>query len=86
MSRRTNILLLRTLAAGVVYGSFGVPLLLPLVSENTKEPVEEHCVTRFPDGLEHNFGKVTRGTFCMHAFRIVNTSRQPLRIVGLRKS
>jgi hypothetical protein len=40
----------------------------------------------FGDGLVHDFGKVQRGTQARHAFRIVNTSRVPLRIVSLRCS
>ena len=40
----------------------------------------------FPDGLEHDFGKVKLGTIVTHAFRIVNTTGVPLRILSLRKS
>jgi hypothetical protein len=39
---------------------------------------------RFPDGLEHEFGKVARGTYCKHAFRIVNTSQSPIEITAIR--
>jgi len=39
-----------------------------------------------PLGLVHDFGKVTRGTLCRHAFRVVNTSDAPLQIVSLRIS
>jgi hypothetical protein len=38
----------------------------------------------FPDGLDYDFGKVTRGTQCKHSFRIVNTTNVPLRIISLR--
>jgi hypothetical protein len=38
----------------------------------------------FPDGLVHDFGTVRRGTQARHAFRIVNTSAVPLRVVSLR--
>jgi hypothetical protein len=40
----------------------------------------------FPDGRVHEFGKVQPGTQARHAFRIVNTSGAPLRIVSLRCS
>jgi hypothetical protein len=40
----------------------------------------------FPDGRVHDFGKVAQGTICKHAFRIVNTSDVPLRIIGVRTS
>jgi hypothetical protein len=38
----------------------------------------------FPDGWEHDFGTVLRGTKCRHAFWIVNTSSRPLQIVKVR--
>jgi hypothetical protein len=41
MSRRANILLLVALAAGVTYGWFGVPLFLPMISDDTEAIVEE---------------------------------------------
>jgi hypothetical protein len=41
MSRRTNILLLLALTSGLAYGYFGVPFLLPLVSDGIEETVEE---------------------------------------------
>ena len=40
----------------------------------------------FPDGVVHDFGKVPRGIQARHAFRIVNTSDVPLRILALRIS
>ena len=40
----------------------------------------------FPDGTEHDFGRVDIGTQCKHAFRIVNTSGVPLRILSIRVS
>jgi hypothetical protein len=46
----------------------------------------ETTVTMFPDGLDHDFGKVTRGTQCNIAFRVINTSKVPLRISSLRMS
>ena len=47
------------------------------------ETIEEKM---FPDGLTHDFGKVQRGTQVYHAFRIVNTSDVPLRILSVRLS
>ncbi len=44
----------------------------------------EVSLTMFPDGREHDFGTVRRGEQARHAFRIVNTSAVPLRIVSLR--
>jgi RNA polymerase sigma factor (sigma-70 family) len=40
----------------------------------------------FPDGLHHDFGLVKRGTFPRHFFRIVNISREPLRLTSVRVS
>jgi hypothetical protein len=49
-----------------------------------KEGLAEVALTTFPDGLEHDFGPLPRGAQAEHAFRIVNTSAVPLRIVSLR--
>jgi hypothetical protein len=40
----------------------------------------------FPDGLEHDFGKVPMGIQCKHSFRIVNTLNVPLAIDFRRRS
>ncbi len=40
----------------------------------------------FPDGREHDFGQVQSGPQARHAFRIVNTSNVPLKIVSLRRA
>jgi hypothetical protein len=45
-----------------------------------------HADKMFPDGFEHDFGKVPSGIQVKHAFRVVNTSKVPLRIVSLRTS
>jgi hypothetical protein len=42
--------------------------------------------TMFPNGFTHDFGKVQRGIQARHAFRVVNTSDVPLRVVSLRWS
>jgi hypothetical protein len=42
------------------------------------------CTTMFPDGLEHDFGKVQAGTQPKHTFRVVNTTSVPLE-VSLRR-
>jgi hypothetical protein len=34
----------------------------------------------FPDGLEHDFGTLKRGTIAKHVFRVVNTSSAPIQI------
>jgi hypothetical protein len=44
MSRRANILLLLALAAGIGYGYFGVPFLLPFVAEQVEDVAEEPVV------------------------------------------
>jgi hypothetical protein len=41
---------------------------------------------RFPDGQEHDFGRVARGTYSKHAFRILNAADVPLEIVSVRSS
>ena len=46
----------------------------------------ENTDQMFPDGLDHDFGKVRSGIQAKHAFRIVNTSDVPLRIVSVRRS
>ncbi len=35
----------------------------------------------FPDGLVHDFGSVPAGRQCTREFRVINTTRQPVRIV-----
>lgn len=40
--------------------------------------------TMFPDGLTHDFGKVPFGTQLKHGFRVVNTSKVPLRLISVR--
>jgi len=37
-----------------------------------------------PLTIVYDFGQVKRSTLCKHAFRLVNTSPRPLRIVSLR--
>jgi Ankyrin repeats (many copies)/Protein of unknown function (DUF1573) len=39
---------------------------------------------RFPNGRDHDFGRVARGAYCKHAFRIVNTADVPLEITSVR--
>ena len=39
---------------------------------------------RFPDGRNHDFGRVAKGTYCKFAFRIVNTADSPLEITSVR--
>src|SRR5262249_30847057 len=41
---------------------------------------------RFPDGQAYDFGRVARGTYSKHAFRILNTADVPLEIVSVRTS
>jgi hypothetical protein len=40
----------------------------------------------FPDGFDHDFGKVQTGAQARHAFRIVNMSKVSLQIVSVRRS
>jgi hypothetical protein len=56
----------------------GAPLR-PLPGKDAKAPANK----MFPDGLEHDFGTVIRGTECKHTFRIVNTTDGPLQITNL---
>lgn len=56
------------------------PLASEPVAEGTPLPVNK----MFPDGLDHDFGKVQRGIQARHVFRIINTSKVPLEIVSLR--
>jgi hypothetical protein len=51
-------------------------------NEDGKGPDEARIVRMFPDGVEHDFGTVQRGTLATCTFRIVNTSNVPLKIVS----
>jgi hypothetical protein len=55
MSRRANILLVLALAAGIAYGYFGVPFLLPLVADDVEATVEEPNGQRISDLDETRF-------------------------------
>jgi hypothetical protein len=55
----------------------GAPVRLP---RSHAETDEEKADRMFPDGKSHDFGKIQRGTFAKHAFRIVNTSDAPIRV------
>jgi hypothetical protein len=59
----------------------GVPGQVAPSEEKGARPAET-----FPDGLWHDFGIVPRGKMLKHAFRLVNTSDVPLRIVSLRRA
>ena len=48
------------------------------------QPADEEKM--FPDGVAHDFGAVLQGPKLYHAFRIVNTSDLPLRIVSVAMS
>jgi hypothetical protein len=39
---------------------------------------------RFPDGLDHDFGRVARGTYAKHTFRVVNTSDSQVEMTSVR--
>jgi hypothetical protein len=54
-------------------------------NKDTKKDAE-NADKMFPDGVVHDFGTVLMGKEVMHAFRVVNTSNIPLRIVSLHKS
>jgi hypothetical protein len=67
-------------AAGYFLGRPGsVPADSPEQNRELPDPM-------FPDGLEHDFGKVARGEVCKHSFRIVNTSSSQLKVISLRIS
>jgi len=66
------------------------PRFDPPTDKDAKEPEldaenkdAKKSAERFPIGFVHDFGKVTRGTQCHHAFRIVNTSDVPLKIISI---
>ena len=96
MPRRANTLIAFSLAAGLCYGRFILPWALAPDPRDALEELSELIRTRldkaanlnssFPDGVAYDFGKVERGILPYHAFRIVNTSDAPLRIISLRKS
>ncbi len=50
------------------------------------EPAAEPDEKMFPDGVSHDFGFTARGVQLYHAFRIVNTTDKPLRILSVRVS
>jgi RNA polymerase sigma factor (sigma-70 family) len=53
-----------------------------LPAKKDKLPVEE----ALPDGREHDFGRVKRGTVLEHTFRVVNMSNVPLQLTSVRSS
>ena len=55
---------------------------LNIDNEDTRKLTE--TVTMFPDGTLHDFGRVQRGIDARFTFRVVNTSRVPLKIIALR--
>jgi hypothetical protein len=60
----------------------------PPVTSNSKkvERGDKIGEKTFPDGGTHQFGKVQRGVKVYHAFRVVNTSEVPLRILSVSLS
>ncbi len=65
---------------------FGVVMVALVGGANPSAVQAQRPSPMFPDGLEHDFGRVPRGTQCQHTFRIVNTGAVPLRLVSLRFS
>lgn len=53
---------------------------------NAASPPDKIDDKMFPDGESHDFGIVQRGAQLYHAFRIVNTSDVPMKIVSVRLS
>src|SRR5262249_38847642 len=51
-----------------------------------KEADDKVAKKMFPDGRDHDFGKVPYGTLCKHFFRIVNTSDAPIEITEVRSA
>lgn len=72
------------LAGTGVWASAGVTENDKAATATRKPPVRFDRM--FPDGREHDFGKVSRGIQCKYAFRIVNTFGVPLRIDSIRIS
>jgi RNA polymerase sigma factor (sigma-70 family) len=74
--------------AGLIY-STGAPE--PKVSTEKTGKEKQRAAPRqvdsqFPDGQDHDFGKVTRGKILEYTFRIVNTSDAPLNLTSVRSS
>jgi Protein of unknown function (DUF1573) len=61
----------------------GAPVRL---ARSKDEKDDKKAAPIFPDGTTFNFGKVPQGTKPKHAFRFVNNSEFPLRIVGVSTS
>jgi hypothetical protein len=53
---------------------------LPKGDKDTRNPAEK----MFPDGVSHDFGILPTETQAYHAFRIVNTSNVPVKILSVR--
>ena len=80
---RTIVLMVLTCSG--VYVSASVPEK-DTGNTQTKKPTGGKIDRMFPEGNEHDFGKVTKGTQCKHSFPMVNSTNAPLRIQGLRWS
>jgi hypothetical protein len=76
----TNILIARTIILMALAGNGSCPG--DVGHEDGKTIAQKTAM--FPDGLVQDFGVVRRRIQARHAFRIVNTSAVPLRVVSLR--
>jgi hypothetical protein len=79
-----SLLLLLTIS-GILPAGVPAPVTSPQPPDNDANRTAK-VSKMFPDGIEHDFGLVLRGTRCKHSFRIVNTSELPLKIQSLRAS
>jgi hypothetical protein len=76
--------LLKGVLPAMFVSSIKIAVLITLVALSAAPPknkATEKTDKMFPDGLEYDFGTLPRGTKARHAFRIVNTSNLPLRMI-----
>ena len=79
--RRTLFAVVALAVIGTAGYFLGRPAAVPADSPEQNRELPDPM---FPDGLEHDFGKVARGEVCKHSFRIVNTSNSHLKVIALR--
>jgi hypothetical protein len=60
--------------------------LILMAAATTTSQAQDLEDKRFPDGMVRDFGAVPYGTQLRHDFRIVNTSKFPIRIREVRLS
>jgi hypothetical protein len=61
-------------------------ILVALLAAASHAHAQTKASDFFPDGLTHDFGSVPRGQVVTNYFRIVNNTKQPVRIANVRVS